>query len=529
MLNISPSPIEQMPLIVVVNEDDELLLNSPDTQWYPLIKYLPWQDYQDIAAMYYNALYHFNLCANESGNNLDKEIIEESREEAAQRILFNRPTVDKTVPVIYEPEFKTVPFQTVSPSSIAPGIVPFRKSGKKPKCFFALFKSFIGTTLMGFSAEPDNVHMLLTSNLAFARVCGFIPANSDEQYWFKHVPSLRKIEQFDQIMKEYGLWNLAKINEVRKNLEANIIEKENVVVGDTTHYHAYSGFETINYTGEDGKEKNKSQSKMTKNCRCGDRDTCSHPWEPADEGAGTIVKGAKKIIWGHKASILGLPLQGIPLDARCVADAATHDGQTFLPHMVKFFLDFPELKPWFDFALYDSACDDKELKDQFVNELGIELKTSMNPRRRKTVTENLPKGMDRLTPYGNLICKGGFEMDYHGLRLDTENFIYHAPVNYNNVTVCSECDKKLSCSPASDKGRYVTISFDMLPHIDNNDPPMAKRFKALMSGRPSVERMIKRLKCDLSDDRLTKRGNDSFQAHLDKTMIAFHILLRNQK
>jgi len=70
------------------------------------------------------------------------------------------------------------------------------------------------------------------------------------------------------------------------------------------------------------------------------------------------------------------------------------------------------------------------------------------------------------------------------------------------------------------------IKLNMLPHIDQNDPPMAKRFKAIMTRRPSVERMIKRLKCDMSDDRLTKRNNESFQAYLDKTLIAFHILLR---
>lgn len=529
MLNISSPPIVQIPLVVVVNKDDELLLNSPFTPWYPLLKNMPWQDYLAIGVMYYNALYHFNTCANKTANNTNTEILDESKEEAALRILSNRPTVDKNSPVIYEPEFKTVPYSTVSPSSIAPGIVPFRKDGKKPKCFFAMFNSFIGTTLMGFPAEPENVHMHLTSNPSFARVCGFIPKEPGDEYSFKHVPSLRKIEQFDQIMKDYGLWNLAKINEVRKNLEENIFEKENVVVGDTTHYHAYSGFETINYTGEDGKEKKKSQSKITKNCRCEDQDNCFHPWELADYGAGTIVKAYNKFIWGHKASILGLPLQGIPLDARCVADAATHDGQTFFPHMELLFLDFPELKLWFDFALYDSACDDKGLKDQFANEFGIELKASLNPRSRKTVTENLPKGMDRLTPSGNLICNGGFKMDYQGLRLDTEKFIYHAPVNDDNISVCSECDNKQSCSPASDKGRYVTIPFDMLPHIDTDDPPMSKRFKALMTRRPSVERMIKQLKCDLSDDRLTKRGNDSFQAHLDKTMIAFHILLRNQR
>ena len=32
---------------------------------------------------------------------------------------------------------------------------------------------------------------------------------------------------------------------------------------------------------------------------------------------------------------------------------------------------------------------------------------------------------------------------------------------------------------------------------------------------------------ELGDDRLSKRGNASFQAYLDKTMIAYHLLLRH--
>ncbi|MES9858980.1 MAG: hypothetical protein ABW166_20620 [Sedimenticola sp.] len=48
-----------------------------------------------------------------------------------------------------------------------------------------------------------------------------------------------------------------------------------------------------------------------------------------------------------------------------------------------------------------------------------------------------------------------------------------------------------------------------------------------MIRRPSVERMIKRLKCDLGDDRLSKRGNDSFQAYLDKTLTSYHLLIRH--
>ncbi len=55
---------------------------------------------------------------------------------------------------------------------------------------------------------------------------------------------------------------------------------------------------------------------------------------------------------------------------------------------------------------------------------------------------------------------------------------------------------------------------------------MARRHRAATKPRPSVERMIKRLKRDLGDPRLTKRGNDSFQACLGKTPCAFHVPLR---
>jgi len=94
--------------------------------------------------------------------------------------------------------------------------------------------------------------------------------------------------------------------------------------------------------------------------------------------------------------------------------------------------------------------------------------------------------------------------------------------------VCVGCPERARCCKrTTQSGRTITVAFDTLAHIDPNDPPMAKRFKAIMSRRPSVERMIKRLKCDLGDDRLSKRGNESFQAYLDKTMISYHLLIRH--
>jgi hypothetical protein len=317
------------------------------------------------------------------------------------------------------------------------------------------------------------------------------------------------------------------LSEVSRNIRKGVIKKENELVGDTTHYHAYSEFETVKYTDENGKEQKKSQSKVTKRCRCEDKNNCKHEWALADDGAGTIVKSSNKMHWGHKASILGLPRQGVPLDAAAVLDAATFDGETLYPHVKKLFEEHPEIEPWIERVLYDSACDNKELKDKFQKELGLELKTSLNPRRRKEVMEALPRGLEKVTPYGVPVCIAGYEMDYKGIRYGSEKFIYQTPVNEDEVPVCLSCEHKIDCCPNSNTGRTINISFDVLPHINPDDPPMAKRFKAIMSRRPSVERMIKRLKCDLSDDRLSKRGNASFQAYLDKTMIAFHILLRN--
>ena len=68
---------------------------------------------------------------------------------------------------------------------------------------------------MGFPAEPEQVHLLLRSNPAFARVCGFSHQGKDRSdYHYHQVPSLRKLEQFDQIMTAAGIWDRIKLAEV---------------------------------------------------------------------------------------------------------------------------------------------------------------------------------------------------------------------------------------------------------------------------------------------------------------------------
>ena len=529
---LSPRVVEghQIPLIHEVHADDQTLLNTLEGEWFEVLHDLPWEDYRPHAAAYYDALYEFNISENQPSVGA-RERLPETKEQARQRLLFDRATMQEApTQIIYEGHVVERNVAPVDPMALAPGVVPIRLAGRKPKCFFSLLKSFIGTTLMGFAAEPEQVYLLLKSNPSFARVCGFVPKEKAkvQAYNAAQVPALRKLEQFDQVMRQGGVWERIKVSEVKTNLLTGVIKKEKELVGDTTHYHAYSGFETVNYEDGKGHEKKKSQSKVTKPCHCEDWSTCAHAWELSDEGAGTIVKSKTKMVWGHKASVLGLPEQGIALDAVAVTDASTHDGQTFFPHVEKVFEHYPELAASTERVLYDSACDDTELKARFLDELGVELKASFNPRRAKAVTKDLPRGIAKITPYGAPICLAGHELEYQGIRYDSEKFIYEAPRRDDGSSVCVSCSERaVCCNRSTQSGRTITVSFDTLAHIDPNDPPMAKRFKAIMTRRPSVERMIKRLKCDLGDDRLSKRGNESFQAYLDKTMIGYHLLIRH--
>ncbi len=162
MLNNACEIFDQLPLIHVVDEDDQIHLHSPGNEWFKMLYYFIWTDYCVIGAKYYDALYHHNLLEKLKREARDTQASEnniETKQEATQRLLFERPTIDHSQPVIYEGEYETPPIPTVDPSSIGPGIVPERFGGKKPKCFFSLYKAFLGATLMGFPPAPEKVHL----------------------------------------------------------------------------------------------------------------------------------------------------------------------------------------------------------------------------------------------------------------------------------------------------------------------------------------------------------------------------------
>jgi hypothetical protein len=150
MLPLPQIESKQKPLLIhIVHEDDKVLLNTPDAEWFRVLYYFPWEKHRIFAAEYYDALYEFNL--REERKRLEKQtkkgkVFSESKEDAQQRLLLDRVTMqvdkEKKSKVLYKVEAKSKA-EMLDPMKLSPGAVPFRLGGKKPKCFYALLKSFL--------------------------------------------------------------------------------------------------------------------------------------------------------------------------------------------------------------------------------------------------------------------------------------------------------------------------------------------------------------------------------------------------
>jgi hypothetical protein len=567
MIADQPRPF-QIPLIEFIESDDLYLERQEDVLWFDVLRNLDWPSFRTIAARYYEALWQFNVrqAQRRAERSIPQPSNPETEFEATRRLLFERATMCEDTPVLHElPDSAPLELH-VEPQTLRPGTPPLRWAGKKPKCFFALFKAFVGVMLRGRPAEPEIVCEELRSNPSFARTCGFTLPRPDGSYRHTDVPSLRKLEQFDQIMTETGLWGQAKIGQVARNLQTGRIHAESTMVHDTTHYHAFSSMRTVEVPpavapgevaaesqlplqaatepssdpsaevakpvharGKKAKKpknpRRKSHPKTTKHCRCEDRQHCPHPWVNADDGAGTVVKSTGKMYWAHKASTLCFPGQQVLLDAVALSDAASHDSESLVPHLNRLFQLHPELQGSIQRVLDDGAADAQPLKGLVWTTWHMELLAPINPRRRQPLCEGLPRGVDHITPTGTPVCQAGYPFDFVGCRHDTRRFLFRAPLDAQGLPVCQTCTERSACYRGSDGARQITVAFDRLPWIDPKFPQLSRRFARAMAHRTAIERLHKLMKYDYGDEQLTKRGNAAFQARLDKTLLAMHLIL----
>ena len=531
MLNIIDHPIPgQLELIHVVESDDRFLTES-DVLWFAVLRDLDWRPLVPVAVQYYEALWQFNQ--DQLIERLKKEDSSavsnlETKAEARQRLLLERATLDPEKPVLAEGETCFREPLHVDPRAIRPGQVPARLRGRTPKDFFPMLKSFLGVMVMGRPAEPEFVHAELTNNPSFARTCGFTLPVPEFGYQATDVPSLRKLEQFDQIMTKNNFWGELTVEQVRQNLESGKLGLSTIGVHDTTHHEAWSSMEVPEVEGKtkNGKPLKKSHPKTTKSCRCQAWQDCPHHWISADDGAGTVVKAGRKMYWAHKASTFALTgSMEIPLDAVAMTDASTHDSRSLIAHLERIKIRYPEVIEKLEIVLDDSALDDEGVRKQIKERFHIELRVEPNQRGRKPSLKDLPRGVDRITAGGRPVCVAGFPFDLLGVRKEAECFLFRAPDDVDGVPVCTGCSLREGCVRTTAERRHLSLPFTRIPYMDPDFPHLSKRFQRLMAQRTVIERIHKLMKFDYGSDQLTKRGTAAYQATLDKTLFAMHVVL----
>ncbi len=586
-----PHKLRQVPLIHCVESDDLFLHDQVDVVWFDVLNSLDYHAFQTTAAHYYEQLFTFNQ--QQKQRRIERRESPpppnpESQIQASQRTLLERTTLDPQAPPLYHRPAPADPLIRIAPRELVPGVPPPRFVGRPPKCFFAMLYSFLGTTLAGQPAEPEFVHQRLRENPAFARTCGFTVPRPGKPARQSDIPSLQmkvidlpetdearratedltvtedllSTEDNPRVVKLNGPpVTVGRVAVARVPIDqigkppasspvAAVTANRMSDTGKTGHRPCQTTVSRTNtksgnsksgnnspprikptrgQKSKTAKPKRKSHPRVTKNCRCEDREHCDHAWVNADEGAGTVVKSTGKMYWGHKASTLSFADQEVLLDAVAMSDAASHDSKSLLPHLNRLFARHPDLRGFISRVLDDGAADDPQLKAAVREQFGLELLAPINPRRRGALRTDLPRGIDHLTPRGVPVCVAGYPFELLGFRQSTERFIFAAPEDSSGVSVCQGCARREGCYRGASGGRVATIAADRLPWIDRELPQLSKRFGKAMSRRTSIERLQKLMKFDLGDDRLTKRGNDAFQARLDKTLFAMHVLLSQER
>lgn len=247
MVTLAPTA-RQIPLIHIVESDDLFLADQPDVLWFDVLRSLDYHQFQATAARYYERLYTFNLQQKEQRIERRENPPApnpETQGQATRRLFEERATVDKKSPALYQRPEPETPLIRVLPREVAPGVTPLRWAGRPAKCFFSMLYAFLGTTLAGQRAEPQFVYQRLVENPAFARTCGFTIRRPGKPERQSDVPSLRKLQQFDQLMTANGLWEELAVDRVAANLREGKVEMEDTLVHDTTHYYAYSSKQMV--------------------------------------------------------------------------------------------------------------------------------------------------------------------------------------------------------------------------------------------------------------------------------------------
>jgi len=382
-----------------------------------------------------------------------------------------------------------------------------KEAGRKGQDFISYLKAHLLAPVLRVEQNSEAIAAAIAGNPAFYVACGFT-----------HHPASRTLRYFDQIMCEYGLWDMVHELAYKKNVDDELIDEseEHILNIDNTHLFGYS-----------------TPGKYVKECReCELYEDCEDKVS-TDQTADWYIKGKYKCYYAHQIGMLQLADSGAPIG--CVV----LNGKQYEPDSLEPLLnDMVEKHPDLDIKKVnaDGIFNSQPCRDKVQEILGedVELFSSVNPRGKKDI-ENPAKGIAKITKHGNIQCMAGHNMVFLTKDCNLDSYIFGCPVLNEEarkklehmdvkVPIQIECEKKEECSPTSDIGRIYRVKREVLSQIDWDNPQFSYRFKLVYSLRTKIERLFSRMKERFKMNHVYKRGVGNILGHILKFMNLMHIL-----
>jgi hypothetical protein len=162
-----------------------------------------------------------------------------------------------------------------------------KRAGRNGQEFISYLKAFLLAPVLRAEQNSEAIAAVIAGNPAFYVACGFT-----------HHPASRTLRYFDQIMCEYGLWDLVHDLSYKRNVEDKVIDEseEHILNIDNTHLRGYS-----------------TPGKYIKECReCELSEDCEDKVS-TDETADWYIKGKYKCYYAHQIGMSQLAGSGAPV------------------------------------------------------------------------------------------------------------------------------------------------------------------------------------------------------------------------
>jgi hypothetical protein len=533
-------------LVLFESTDSPAVLSDPTNHdWLAVIAAVAGERYETLGRRYYVALNHFRRQQSRPALPGTPHIAAEGKQRALQGVLHlleerkttSRQNGGSAADVFVDPSTDkadvSLPEVLKDFTKAPPRLSDILVGAGRPPCdALCLMRAFLAAPVVGVGDDPTSVHLLLHSNPTFARACGFRASGALKvagEMTSRGLPALSTCAEFSEVMTRYGLWHLARVEQVRDNLDKGVVEKEDTLSFDTTHLIANSHCANVlpadAAVKEGEKPKHRKVPRITKSCGCGKEnwESCGHPWLPTDPGAAVVVKGTTRIYWAHKASVVCFGDSEIPIDVRALQYAAQGDGKTLVPHLMLLQRDFGDVVEPVRYILADDAY--RENADA-VKAFGQEarLVVPVHGRKARAALAETFAGINRFTPIGVPVCEGEHRFELRGRDMTNERFLWAAPDDDDGRPVCEKCPLAGNCLEKGGR-RHIRVEREDQPQINWEHPQHFAREQERYGKRTGIERAIKRLKVDLNGECLTHRDGHRVQAHLDRKLLTFHLLL----